>query len=103
MTHQLTILNSDNSFVEAFFVSHSLYQELMRISPIFELKRLNLAFLLEIQIRALSFCSRQLDTIEPTQVFALASTALDWFDELQALITAIEKLKQPYSISICLN
>ena len=103
MTHQLTILNSDNSFIEAFFVSHSLYLELMRISQIFEVKRLNLAFLLEIQIRALSTCSRQLNTIEPTQVFALASAALDWFDGLIALITAVEKLPSPHSLSIYLH
>ena len=103
MTHQLTILNSDNSFVEAFFISNSLYQELIRISQIFELERFNLAFLQEIQVRALSTCSRQLKSIEPTKVFALASTALDWFDEHRALIDAISRLPSPHSLSICLN
>ena len=103
MTHQLTILDSDNSFVEAFLISNSLYLELMRISQILELERLNLAFLLQIQVKALTFCSRQLNTIEPTKAIAFASTALDWFDELITLIAAVEKLQSPHSLSIILG
>ena len=107
MTHQLTILNPDNSFVEAFFISDSLHDELSTIATVFELHRLNLAFLHEIKARALSVCSEQIQTIELKQnaafaSAALASVALDWFDELTALITALEKLKEPHSLGIFL-
>ena len=59
MTNQLTVLNSDNSFIEAFFVSDSLHQELVKISRIFDSDRLNLAFLQEIKTRALSLLDKR--------------------------------------------
>jgi len=95
MAHQITILNSsDNSFVEAFFVTHPLHQELTRISRIFELESLDLAFLNEIRLRALTCCSRQLKSVQPKAISALASQSLVWFDELLALINAISKLQK---------
>lgn len=100
MTYQLTVLNPNNSFVEAFFISDCLYQELSRISQIFSLKRLNLAFLREIRQRAITFCSCQIKTAEPLVVSAFASVALDWFDELEALITALESFASADTLSI---
>ena len=102
MTNQLTVLNSDNSFVEAFFVSDSLHQELVRIARIFALDCLNLAFLQKIQQRAISFCSHQIKTDEPPVVSAFASATLSWFDELLALIEAISQFPSPYTLSITL-
>lgn len=103
MTNQLTLLNSDNSFVEAFFISDSLYQKLVRITGIFELERLDLAFLHEIRLRALSTCSQKIRTAEPLVVSPFASVALDWFDELLALTEAISQLPFPHSLSITLR
>lgn len=100
MSNQLTILNPDNSFVEAFFIGHSLHQELTRIKRIFELNCLSLAFLHEIKTRALSFCSHKLENAKPLAVLSFASISLDWFDELLVLIDAIEKLPLPHSLSI---
>jgi len=112
MAHQLTILNSsDNSFVEAFFVTHPLHQELTRISRIFELESLDLAFLNEIRLRAqrlkplsrlaavcpirgCTCCSRQLKSVQPKAISALASQSLVWFDELLSLINAIQQLQK---------
>lgn len=101
--NQITVLKSNNSFVEAFFITSSLIDELTRISQIFALKQLDLAFLREIEVRVLSNCSRQIKTIEPSVVFALASATFDWFDELLALIAAVEKLPNPHSLLIYLD
>lgn len=103
MAYQVTILQPDRSFVEAFFISDSLFRELFRISQIFELEHFNLAFLHEIKARALSMCSQKIKTSEPIAVSALATASLNWFDELLALITAIEKLHNPHSLFIYLG
>lgn len=103
MLHQITVLKPDDSFVEAFFVSDSLLQELARISHIFELDYLNLAFLQEIEQRALSVCSRRIKSQQLTTIRSFATSTLDWFGELLALIDAIRKLHDPFSLSIRLN
>ena len=54
MSSQITLLTPDNSFLEALFISNSLYQELIRITRIFDLEHLNLAFLREIKNRAIA-------------------------------------------------
>ena len=100
---QITILESDNSFVEAFFVSEALTNELRDISQVFELNCLNLAFLHEIKARALSVCSQKIDSTDKATVSNFASVNLDWFDGLTALIDAIEKLHHPHSLSVFLN
>lgn len=100
MSYQLTVLKSNDSFIEAFFVSNALYQELLRISQVFELEYLNLAFLHEVKTRAIAFCSRRIRTAEPIVVSAFASVALDWFDELLALIEAVSVLPSSDSLSI---
>ena len=103
MSHQITVLRPDESFVEAFFVSDSLIEELTRILNIFELNCFNLTFLQEIEQRALSFCSCLIESQEPTKVKTFATFALDWFDELLALINAIAELHNPYSLSLRLD
>ncbi len=97
---QLTLQKPDNSFVEAFFISQSLYDELKEIATVFELTKINLNILQAIQVRVLSTCSKQINTIEPSLVFQVASQSLDWFDELLALIAAVEKLPNSHSLSI---
>ena len=97
---QLTILNPDNSLAEAFFISQSLYDELATIAAVFELTKINLNILQAIQVRVLSTCSKQINTIEPSLVFQVASQSFDWFDELLALIAAVEKLPNSHSLSI---
>lgn len=97
---QLTLHKPNFSVAEAFFVSDSLYHELKRISRIFELDKINLAFLQEIQARVLSTFSKRLNTLDPSLIFQFASLSLDWFDELLALIKAIERLPNPHSLSI---
>ena len=100
---QITILKSDNSFVEAFFVSEALTNELLNISQAFELDCLTPAFLQEIKIRALSVCSQKIDSTDLATVSNFASANLDWFDDLIALIDAINKLDYPCSLSVFLN
>ena len=56
---QITILQADNSFTEAFFVCESLTTELSKITEVFELNHLNLALLKEIKARTLSVCSKR--------------------------------------------
>ena len=103
MSYQITLLTPDGSFLEAFFISNSLYQELIGIARIFELKHFSLAFLQKIKNRAFSTCSTQIKTNDPIIASAFASAALNWFDELVVLIDSISQLPQPNSISIYLN
>ena len=103
MAHQLTIQRLDNSFVKAFFISNSLYQMLVTISHIFESNSINLDVLLKIKAKALSTCSLKIKSQEPIIVLAFATVSLDWFDELLALIAAVEKLQEPHTLSICFN
>lgn len=103
MSYQITLLTPDNSFLEALFISNSLYQELIRITRIFDLEHLDLAFLREIKNRAIATCSSQIKTNDPVIASAIAFIALVWFDELVVLIDAIKKLPQPNSIFIHLD
>ena len=97
---QLTLHKPDNSKADAFIISQALHNELKEIAAVFELTKINLNILQAIQVKVLSTCSKQINTIEPSLVFQAVSQSFDWFDELLALIAAVEKLPNSHLLSI---
>lgn len=97
---QLTLHKPDNSLAEAFIISQSLYNQLASIAAVFKVTKINLHILQAIEIRVLSACSEHINTADPDLVFQAVSQSFDWFDELLALIAAVEKLPNSHSLSL---
>ena len=100
---QLTIIKPDNSLVEVLIISESLYKELIEASLDFELEHINLSCLKETQARALYLTSKKVQGKKQEELKDLASSYLDWFDELLDVIVRIENLENPDSLCIYLS
>ena len=100
---KLTIFKPDNSCADIIDVSDSLYKKLKEMTKHFALKYLDLAFLKETQERALYMTAKKFEGKKQEKIKDLASSYLDWFDELLDVIVRIENLENPDYLCIYLS